>query len=800
MTTADTTMTMPLLGQQQAGPDAQPQPAAPPAEQDAPAPARRRRGGNSPLVYLEVWLATMAPATAVLLYANYFTTREYLPPILAAAAGGTVIATISALLRWGPVTTLLLAVFGFAILGTYLLYPSTLSYGLPTLQTATSLGNGLTHGWARMLTISLPADVSGDLLAAPALLTWTAAVISTVLAFRTRAILAPVVAPLVTFVAALLLTASRGGASVVVTVAFLAELLLLVLVRVARIDTVEAIRAVVVSDTAVDGGQPTRPRVLGRIAFGIPVVILIAAAGVGGAIALPVAKGTHRFDPREVVPLRYNINDTLTPLVTLKSQLRENPPRKLFTVQVEGGSTGDAMDRVRTAALDSFDGAVWTSDDSFLVAGHTLPADPSLTNPHQTRVHIDITSLDGPYLPVIGWPVSTDLSGAGFSRTSGVLASNQPSLGGMKYDLVGEVRPRDDGLATAVPNLTSGSRRYTQLPPGLPAEVQAQGDELTSRVAQPYAKLSAIETYLRKLPYSLDARPGHSYDALRRLFSSNTQDRIGYAEQYAAAFAVLARSQGFPARVAVGYSLRPEDKRGNTYTVTTADAHAWAEVNFAGYGWVPFEPTNPNRNSSVQPPNEPQTPPGGENKPADQQDPGSQPIVDPHLKAGPGLKARVLAYALLVLAGLIALAIALPIAVIVEKVRRRSRRRVGSRASRIMGAWRETTDRLIEHGVGVPRSMTAKEVAALAEEQLGESAVAVGVLAPLVTSAVFCPAEPQDDQVREAWELHRRFRRDLRRGRGVLSVARAKFDPRPLYAGGRDRRRRRRTMEKLHGG
>src|SRR5262249_32805670 len=156
--------------------------------------------------------------------------------------------------------------------------------------------------------------------------------------------------------------------------------------------------------------------------------------------------------------------------------------------------------------------------------------------------------------------------------------------------------------------------RYTQLPPGLPPEIQARAAELTAPVAAPYGKLKAIEYYLHNLPYSLDARPGHSYDALRRLFSSNSQDRVGYAEQFASAFGTLARSQGFPVRVATGYLLRRERLSGNAYTVTTADAHAWAEVNLAGYGWVTFEPTDFTQTTASLA-NQPPAQPGALNQP-----------------------------------------------------------------------------------------------------------------------------------------------------------------------------------------
>src|SRR5439155_2945519 len=195
--------------------------------------------------------------------------------------------------------------------------------------------------------------------------------------------------------------------------------------------------------------------------------------------------------------------------------------------------------------------------------------------------------------------------------------------------------------------------------------------------------------------------------------------------------------------------------------VTTADAHAWPEVDLAGYGWVAFEPTDfthaPPKSGVNQPPET-----GGENKRADTPNPGNQPTVDPTLTKGPGTRARVIAGTLIGLAVLALLLILFPFVVAFEKVRRRSRRRHGSRSARIIGAWRDVTDRLVERGVGVPRSLTAREVALRAEAELGEPAVAVAVLAPIVTAAIFSPEEPDDEAVREAWELNTKLRRDLR--------------------------------------
>jgi hypothetical protein len=64
--------------------------------------------------------------------------------------------------------------------------------------------------------------------------------------------------------------------------------------------------------------------------------------------------------------------------------------------------------------------------------------------------------------------------------------------------------------------------------------------------------------------------------------------------------AVMARLEGIPSRIAVGYA--PGRLTGATvtvagqgalaeYEVDARDAHAWPELYFQGLGWVPFEPT-----------------------------------------------------------------------------------------------------------------------------------------------------------------------------------------------------------------
>jgi hypothetical protein len=54
--------------------------------------------------------------------------------------------------------------------------------------------------------------------------------------------------------------------------------------------------------------------------------------------------------------------------------------------------------------------------------------------------------------------------------------------------------------------------------------------------------------------------------------------------------AMMARSIGIPARVAVGF-LRPAPTGDGSWVYSSDDLHAWPELYFEGVGWLRFEPT-----------------------------------------------------------------------------------------------------------------------------------------------------------------------------------------------------------------
>jgi len=69
------------------------------------------------------------------------------------------------------------------------------------------------------------------------------------------------------------------------------------------------------------------------------------------------------------------------------------------------------------------------------------------------------------------------------------------------------------------------------------------------------------------------------------------RSKRGFCEHYAAAFVVLMRGAGIPARVVGGYQGGEFNPLDGYLVVRQSDAHAWAEVWLAGQGWVRIDPT-----------------------------------------------------------------------------------------------------------------------------------------------------------------------------------------------------------------
>ncbi|HEX5969313.1 MAG TPA: DUF3488 and transglutaminase-like domain-containing protein, partial [Intrasporangium sp.] len=119
-------------------------------------------------------------------------------------------------------------------------------------------------------------------------------------------------------------------------------------------------------------------------------------------------------------------------------------------------------------------------------------------------------------------------------------------------------------------------------------------DDVTAEATSDYDRAVAIQSHLRdttRYTYSLDLGEaptdanGQELDPITAFY----QTRRGYCTQFATAMIMLARAQGIPARMAIGFVSGTRE--GSSYIVRASDAHAWPELYFEGSGWLRFEPT-----------------------------------------------------------------------------------------------------------------------------------------------------------------------------------------------------------------
>src|SRR3954464_9313055 len=121
------------------------------------------------------------------------------------------------------------------------------------------------------------------------------------------------------------------------------------------------------------------------------------------------------------------------------------------------------------------------------------------------------------------------------------------------------------------------------------AELYDRARAVAGQTRSPYAAAVALERWFRVTGgFTYSEQPGTA-PGLPPLVGFVVQTRSGYCQHYAGAMALMLRLLGIPARVAAGFV--PGHYHDGTWTVTDHDAHAWVEVWFPRYGWLPFDPT-----------------------------------------------------------------------------------------------------------------------------------------------------------------------------------------------------------------
>lgn len=283
-------------------------------------------------------------------------------------------------------------------------------------------------------------------------------------------------------------------------------------------------------------------------------------------------------------------------LASLKPRIIEQSQADMLEVRA---ATADYW---RLTSLVEFDGTLWTPLQAQprqpLLPGNRVAAEfpPRLFETLTQRVVI--SGLEGEFLPAAGQPDtvaitqevgSRDNADLSYQLETGTIQMSEGLAEGLGYEVTSLVaRPTFKEMKNAAIGQAPDVYYYEGLIPISP-EVEKLIEDWTGRFDSPFEKLVALQDNLRLFTYTTDVEASASTDQLTEFL---IRTRRGYCQQFAAAFALMARRLGFPSRVSVGFlpgdtNLAEPDR----FTVKGTDAHAWPEVLFQDHGWVRFEPT-----------------------------------------------------------------------------------------------------------------------------------------------------------------------------------------------------------------
>lgn len=498
--------------------------------------------------------------------------------VLLAAGGSAAIAALARRFRFGPLASWLAQVAGLFLLLCWRFAPGTLVGPMPTARTLGSLGRSFEVGARLINGEAAPIPPHDEVLLFIALGVWvTTWLIDTSLTVIGNPLLAVASALPLFAVPGTLIPSSRRG--------------------------LELATFVVPAAIAVWAHEDRRARTRGRTLRARPA-IGVAVAALAGALALTTV--LPGFGASPLLPGTGQRRQIFNPFVAIKPALDRSRETTLLTISTTRPGY------LRLTALDRFDGKVWSQSDDQDRIAQPAALPPSRHDGSVVRVRQDVTihALGGVWVPVAYDPVEVVVHDIlGRSRTPDLdqepraLILEDGIERGMRITAVSEVpvpspRELDRARATPGPSL----KRYLALPK-LPTEIRDIARQVAGAEPTPFRKAVALQRYLRAFTYDEDVAAGHSFSTLTEFL---TVVKRGYCEQFAGAMAVLARAQGLPSRVVIGFTAgqrlgAPNPGGPQLFEVTSRNAHAWVEIFFPDQGWILFEPTP--RNGFARVPN-----------------------------------------------------------------------------------------------------------------------------------------------------------------------------------------------------
>ena len=321
-----------------------------------------------------------------------------------------------------------------------------------------------------------------------------------------------------------------------------------------------------------------------------------------------------------------------------KRELEDRESKALFYV------VGRTPLHLSLDALDTFDGATWTSSDTkrfisnieletihdepwirLRSPSHSLftedfePHALKIVNlktrsipspPHLSRVHIDkVDRVD-----FFAWNDKGILEMSGRKQIPRLTVIQLRSLR-IKQNAVRDLGdftrklppvetplPKDPSQWTARERLAHDIAPYRVVPPDTGSLADELGQTWTRNVPRGWPQVEVIVDHLRT-GYVHDPQANAPDDCTDVVEHFLTAGR-GPDYMFATSAAVMLRKLGYPTRLATGFYVRPDryDRLARQTPVLGEDVHVWAEVCIDGKHWIPIEPT-----PGYEPPSEAQS-------------------------------------------------------------------------------------------------------------------------------------------------------------------------------------------------
>lgn len=488
-------------------------------------------------------------------------------------------------------SVVLLAQLGVGVLFTaWIFAPENLWFGLPGWTTVLDL-NALLYEARVLISYAVPPVKAGPgITLLLALVSWLTMLVVDYLAVTRRS---PEVAGIPLF-AAFLVTASNSGSGMSVWYFTIGALLWLLMLSRA------GARSLRRWGSGSGPGAVARRSTANRVAAvgGVVTIAAVVCAAVIAAL-LPHLPTRFLLDGlgRATDGVGSSGAGTITSTVDLAKSLQGQSQRPVL----EYATSARRPVPLRISVLTRYENGEWSeARDAPLSDGLPTP-----TTTDATTETIDVTSnlLGAPQLAVPYPTVDLSIEASWQSRRDGTIVVDRRTD---RYSATYlDLDPDEAALQREPGGYLVGPIQATDLyvDEASAPYVDRILSEIITPEMTPIEKARAIQNHLRGplYSYSLElvetALWEETGEPIEDPLSRFLVTRQGYCTQFATAMVMMARSEGIPARFAIGFL--PGTPDGEVRTVVGADAHAWPELFFEGVGWLRFEPTPSTRSGSA---------------------------------------------------------------------------------------------------------------------------------------------------------------------------------------------------------